>query len=122
MAKIENYIPSVARFGLTTDKAATFGSTLAVTGAITSSSMVGTTGAFSGEVTAASGTSVTAGGADAINIGAADAVKIIFGSGVPSLAAPKGSLYLRTDGSSASTRMYVNTDGSTTWTSVTTAA
>lgn len=47
---------------------------------------------------------------------------IFFGSSTPTLAAAKGSLYLRSDGSSSSTRMYVNTDGSTTWTSVTTAA
>lgn len=45
-----------------------------------------------------------------------------FGSGAPSLAAAKGSLYLRSDGSSGSTRAYINTDGSTTWTSLTTAA
>lgn len=45
-----------------------------------------------------------------------------FGSGVPTVSAAKGSLYLRSDGSSTSTRMYVNTDGGTTWTAVTTAA
>jgi hypothetical protein len=38
------------------------------------------------------------------------------------LSAAKGSLYLRTDGSSASTRAYVNTDGATTWTNLTSAA
>ncbi len=47
---------------------------------------------------------------------------VFFGSGAPSLTAAQGSLYLRSDGSSTSTRMYVNTDGSTTWTAVTTAA
>lgn len=47
---------------------------------------------------------------------------VFFGSGVPTLSAAKGSLYLRSDGSSTTTRMYVNTNGSTTWTSVTTAA
>lgn len=45
-----------------------------------------------------------------------------FGSGAPTLAAAKGSQYLRSDGSSTSTRMYINTDGSTTWTNVVTAA
>ena len=44
------------------------------------------------------------------------------GAGAPGYSANKGSLYVRTDGSSASTRMYVNTDGATTWTSITTAA
>lgn len=47
---------------------------------------------------------------------------VFFGSGAPSLAAAKGSLYLRSDGSATNNRMYVNTDGSTTWTAVTTAA
>lgn len=46
---------------------------------------------------------------------------IFSGSGIPAMAAPKGSLYLRTDGSSVSTRAYINTDGSTTWTAITTA-
>jgi hypothetical protein len=47
---------------------------------------------------------------------------IFFGSGVPTLAAAKGSLYLRSDGSTTNDRMYVNTNGSTTWTAVTTAS
>lgn len=44
------------------------------------------------------------------------------GTGAPSFTALKGSLYLRLDGSSTSTRAYINTNGSTTWTAVTTAA
>lgn len=47
---------------------------------------------------------------------------MFFGSGAPTLSAAKGSLYLRSDGSSTSTRAYINTDGSTTWTAITTAA
>jgi hypothetical protein len=46
---------------------------------------------------------------------------VFFGSGAPSLAAAKGSIYLRSDGSTTNDRLYVNTDGSTTWTAVTTA-
>ena len=48
---------------------------------------------------------------------------VFTGSGSPNavLTAPKGSLYLRTDGSSTSTRAYINTDAATAWTSVTTA-
>lgn len=49
-------------------------------------------------------------------------VGVTAGSGVPTFAASKGTLYIRTDGSDTSTRMYVNTDGSTTWTAFTTAA
>ena len=47
---------------------------------------------------------------------------IYSGSGAPTISAAQGSLYLRSDGSSTSTRAYINTDGGTTWTSVTTAA
>jgi len=44
------------------------------------------------------------------------------GAGAPTFAAKKGSFYLNTTGSSTSTRAYINTDGDTTWTAVTTAA
>jgi hypothetical protein len=47
---------------------------------------------------------------------------IFFGSGAPVLSAAKGSLYLRSDGSATNNRAYINTDGSTTWTALTTAA
>ena len=48
--------------------------------------------------------------------------RIVAGTGAPTFTAPKGSLYLRVDGSSVATRIYVNTDSATTWTNVTTAA
>jgi len=44
------------------------------------------------------------------------------GSGAPTYSAKQGSLYVRTDGSSSSTRIYVNSDGGTTWVAVTTAS
>lgn len=47
---------------------------------------------------------------------------VFFGSGAPSLSAAKGSLYLRSDGSGTNDRMYVNTNGTTTWTAVVTVA
>lgn len=43
------------------------------------------------------------------------------GAGAPTASAIKGSLYSRTDGSSASTRLYIN-NGTTTWVAVTTAS
>ena len=49
-------------------------------------------------------------------------ITLTFGTGAPSQTQPKGSLYIRTDGSSTSTRLYINTDGATTWTNFTTAA
>lgn len=47
---------------------------------------------------------------------------LFFGSGLPTLAAAQGSIYIRTDGSSTSTRLYVNTNGTTGWTNFTSAA
>jgi len=48
---------------------------------------------------------------------------VYYGSGSPNTAisAAKGSLYLNFTGSSTSTRAYINTDGATAWTAVTTA-
>lgn len=48
---------------------------------------------------------------------------IVTGTGTPAatLTAPKGSLFIRLDGSSGATRAYINTDGATAWTNVTTA-
>ena len=63
----------------------------------------------------------TAGGEVAISMGSA-AMGVYWGSGAPSVSAPKGSLYLRTDGSSSTTRAYINLAGSGTWTALTTAA
>lgn len=49
---------------------------------------------------------------------------VLIGSGTPDsiVLAIKGTLYLRTDGSSTSTRAYINTDGAKAWTTVTTAS
>lgn len=47
---------------------------------------------------------------------------VFFGVGVPTLSAAKGSLYLRSDGTTTNDRAYINTDGATTWTALTTAA
>lgn len=44
------------------------------------------------------------------------------GNGAPAHSAQKGTLYLRLDGSSSSTRLYINSDGATTWVAVTTAS
>lgn len=49
-------------------------------------------------------------------------VNFSTGLGAPVHVSGKGSLYTRQDGSSASTRLYVNSDGGTTWVAVTTAS
>lgn len=83
---------------------------------------VGANGAISAVLSEA--VAIPAGGTTGLGytMGSTANFGVFFGSGVPTLSAAKGSLYLRSDGSSTSTRMYVNTDGGTTWTAVTTAA
>jgi hypothetical protein len=78
----------------------------------------------SGPLTGLNATTIPAGGTagSGVLLSSTANFGVFFGSGAPTLTAAKGSLYLRSDGSSTSTRMYVNTDGATTWTSVTTGA
>lgn len=50
-------------------------------------------------------------------------IRFIVASGAPTgVSAPKGSLYINKTGSTTSTRMYINTDGGTTWAGFTTSA
>lgn len=76
---------------------------------------------IAGTVTALNAGSTIGGGQVAFLMGA-NGISIGWGSGAPTYTAAKGSLYLRTDGSSSSTRLYSNSDGSTTWVAVTTAS
>lgn len=78
---------------------------------------------FGGEVGVAKNVAVPVGGRTGIGLlfSTTANLGIFFGSGVPTLAAAQGSLYIRTDGSTVSTRLYVNTNGGTTWTNVATA-
>ena len=75
-----------------------------------------------GNITADSATAPAAGGMLAFQASSTAGLGIYVGSGAPTISAAQGSLYLRTDGSSTSTRAYINTDGATTWTAITTAA
>jgi hypothetical protein len=75
-----------------------------------------------GNLIADSALAPVAGGAQAIQMGTTAGFGIYFGSGAPTITAAQGSLYLRTDGNSTSTRAYINQNGSTTWTAITTAA
>jgi hypothetical protein len=75
-----------------------------------------------GQMLAMSNTAPTAGGVAAYLMSSTANLGVFFGSGVPTISAAQGSLYMRTDGSSTSTRMYVNTNGTTGWTAVTTAS
>jgi hypothetical protein len=89
-------------------------------GNVLSSAVVSAVGA----ATILSGTAVPAGGTTGAGykLSSTANLGVFFGSGAPTLSAAQGSLYLRTDGSTTNDRMYVNTNGSTTWTAVTTVA
>ena len=92
------------------------------TGTETVTGTFGANTSVTGNVTVDSGTAPAAGGMSAILISSTANFGIFVGSGVPTVSAAQGSLYLRTDGNSTSTRAYINTNGSTTWTAITTAA
>ena len=91
------------------------------TGTETVTGTFGANTSVTGNVTVDSGTAPAAGGMSAILISSTANFGIYVGSGAPTVAAAKGSLYLRTDGNSTSTRLY-SSDGGTTWIAVTTAS
>jgi hypothetical protein len=100
------------------------GTTISAVGNITggnilSSAVVSAVGA----ATILSGTAVPAGGTtgSGYKFSSTANLGVFFGSGAPTLSAAQGSLYLNTTGSGTANRMYVNTNGSTAWTAVTTA-
>lgn len=99
----------------------------ATTGAVTTNATFGaatsvTTLSATGNITADSNQAVVAGGAAAFLATTTASLGIFVGSGAPTVSAAKGSLYLRTDGTTTNNRAYINTDGATTWTALTTAA
>lgn len=110
---VDSYNATAASFSPTVDNSAAIGD----------SSHRWSNGFYRGTLNALNATATTAGGAAAAGLALGTAaLGVYFGSGLPTITAPQGSLYLRTDGSSTSTRLYVNTTGSTTWTNVVTAA
>jgi hypothetical protein len=84
----------------------------------------GSAGFICGAATLFASTGMSAGGSSSAYVAISTTANfgVYFGSGAPTVSAAKGSLYLRTDGTTTNDRMYVNTNGSTTWTAVTTAA
>ncbi len=104
----------------------TTASTNTTTGALVVSGGVGVAGAafIGGVVNAAASTATPAGGSTSARLllGTTAGFGIYYGSGAPTVSAAQGSIYIRSDGSSTSTRLYVNTNGSTTWTNFTSAA
>src|SRR4029077_9626761 len=78
--------------------------------------------ASGGALIAHSDTAIPAGGAagKGILVSSTPNFGVFFGSGAPTISAAKGALYMRSDGTTTNDRMYVNTDGATTWTAVNT--
>ena len=97
---------TVATFNITGAGAATFGSTVVSASKITAGNL----------------TAITAGGSTTTSLCATSTANFgtFFGSGAPTISAAKGSLYLRSDGTGVADRAYINTDGGTTWTAITT--
>jgi hypothetical protein len=100
-----------------------FDSTLAATALTATTGAISSTLSVTGVATLAAGTATPAGGglAARLLLGTTAGFGIYYGSGAPSVTAAKGSLYLRSDGSSGTNRLYVNTNGATTWSAITTA-
>ena len=95
----------------------------ALTGTVAVTGTIGAAITATSTVTALSGSALTAGGAAGfVGTNTAAGMGIYFGSGAPTVAAAKGSLYLRSDGSGVADRAYINTNGSTTWTAISTVA
>ena len=95
--------------------------TVTTTGTFGSATSV-TTLAATGNITADSATAPAAGGMAAFLASSTAGLGIYVGSGAPTVSAAKGSLYLRTDGSGVADRAYINTNGATTWTAISTVA
>ena len=101
------------------------GTTVSVTANISGGNILsGAVVSAVGAATILSGTAIPVGGTAGAGykMSSTTNLGIFFGSGAPTLNAAKGSLYLRTDGSATSDRMYVNTDGANAWTPVITAS
>ena len=102
---------------------ATFGAATSVTSLAATGGVTAATVSATGNITADSASALVAGGASAfLATNTANNMGIYVGSGAPTVSAAQGSLYLRSDGSSTSTRAYVNTNGTTGWAAITTAS
>lgn len=107
---IEDFLPPIQSAGLNTQEAITAEAAIATTAGLTVESTTAVP-ATAGAIAAGAPITMFSGGPS-----------IYVTSNTPTHVAVKGSLCINTGGSSTSTRLYVNTDGAGTWTSVTTAA
>lgn len=96
---------------------ATTGNVTALTGNITAT--LGNISANAGQIISSTGISFTGAGAAVVFVAGPE---ILAGAGAPAGAAPKGSLYLRSDGTGVNNRAYIATDAVGTWTAIVTVA
>lgn len=116
-ASADRYITLTGSNGGTPTIGTSAGS-LAITSALSCTSTIAAAGTY---IQAANATATPAGGAVSTGLFMGSAsIGIYFGSGAPTVSAAQGSLYIRTDGG-ASTRLYSNNNGSTGWSSITSA-
>ena len=102
----------------------TTGNIVATAGAVNAgTTMTAGTGitATTGNITATTGNFVASAAGAGVVLGGGP--KVVAGSGDPNtvVTAPQGSLYLNIAGSGVANRAFINTDGATAWTAVTTA-
>jgi hypothetical protein len=116
---LEDFLPPIQSAGLNTQE------NVSITGTLASGAQTVTGGvAATGAVQAYSATAVPAAGAGNVGVTFSSTANLglFCGTGAPTLTAAKGSLYVRTDATTTTTRLYINTDGAATWTTFTTAA
>lgn len=118
---LESDLPIVQQQGLNTLKPVTFNSTVTVSGAmsvgggITATGVVNTTGVQ----TANSATALTGTGTQGMGFSTIANFGIYWGTGIPTVTAATGSLYMNYGGTGVASRLYVNS-GTTNWVAVTT--
>jgi hypothetical protein len=103
--------------------AANFSGAVDVAGALGVGGALTATGAISSvsTITAKNASAITATGAQALGFSSTATLGVYYGSGIPTIAAATGSLYVRTDGSGATNRGYISSGG-TGWVSFTTSS
>lgn len=130
---LESDLPIVQQQGLNTNKNtflggtvevvgnATFDANVTVSGTVSMAGAVTVTGAISstGIVTANSATALSGTGTQGIGFSTVANFGIYWGSGIPTVTAATGSLYINYGGTGVASRLYVNS-GTTNWVAVTT--
>jgi hypothetical protein len=115
---LEITVSAVSKYSLDKSGASTQAGGATFGGALSGITTLGTTGL----PTFKSGTAPAAGGTQFVSCSSTAGLGFYFGTGDPTITAGKGSIYSRTDATTTTTRLWVNTDGGTTWTNTTTAA